>query len=172
MHDSSMSEMRSFVLNYLDSKTELNVVDIGSCNVAGLNFDHYTYRSLFTRPGWKYAGVDLVSGLNVDLVIKDEHVWGEIPADSADVVVSGQALEHVRFPWLWIKEVYRVLKTGGLCCIIVPSAGWVHRFPLDCWRIHPDGLQALADWAGLNVLAVYNNGVMPWCDSVLIGKKE
>jgi SAM-dependent methyltransferase len=167
-----MSEMRSFVLHYLDSKPELSVVDIGSCNVAGPNFEHYTYKSLFTRPGWKYTGIDLVLGLNVDTVIKDEHHWLEIPDNSYDVVVSGQAIEHVRYPWVWIREVYRVLKTGGLCCIIGPSAGWIHRYPIDCWRIHPDGMQALADWAGLKVLEAYDNTQLPWIDSVLIGRKE
>jgi len=172
MHDSSMSEMRNFMLHYLDSKPDLSVIDIGSCNVSGPNFEHYTYKSLFSKLGWKYTGVDLVEGLNVDLVIKDEHNWVEIQSGSYDVVVSGQAIEHVRYVWAWIKEVNRVLKPGGLCCIICPSAGWVHRYPLDCWRIHPDGMRALADWAGLKVLEVYNNGVMPWCDSVLIGRKE
>jgi SAM-dependent methyltransferase len=172
MHDSSMAEMRNFVTKYLDGKTDLSIIDIGSRNVASEELSTYSYRALLSRHSWKYTGVDLKSGTNVDLVIQDEHDWREIATDSVDVVVSGQALEHVRYPWLWIKEVYRVLKPGGICCIIVPSAGWVHRFPLDCWRVHPDGLQALADWAGIKVISIHNNGLHPWADSVLIGRKE
>nr|MBA2585907.1 hypothetical protein [Chthoniobacterales bacterium] len=77
-------------------------------------------------------------------------------------------------------QVARALKAGGLCCIIVPSSGPEHRFPLDCWRIYPDGLRALARYADLDVLEAwtqwedlpsYDNESNKWHDSVLIAQK-
>src|SRR5437867_13318565 len=36
------------------------------------------------------------------------------PDDVYDIVLSGQVMEHVRKPWVWIREVARVCKAGGL----------------------------------------------------------
>ncbi|MEM1725222.1 MAG: methyltransferase domain-containing protein, partial [Thermoplasmata archaeon] len=42
-------------------------------------------------------------------VVKDPYNWIEIEDSSVDVVISGQAFEHIEYPWLTIKEIYRVL---------------------------------------------------------------
>jgi hypothetical protein len=76
-------------------------------------------------------------------------------------------------------EVSRVLKRGALCCIIVPSGGPEHRFPVDCWRFYPDGLKALARYARLDVLDVathwdasgYHDGSNDWKDSIMVTRK-
>lgn len=46
----------------------------------------------------------------------------------------------------------RVLKPGGLLCLIFPSSGAVHRYPFDCWRFYPDSAQAITQFAGLELL--------------------
>jgi hypothetical protein len=46
----------------------------------------------------------------------------------------------------------RVLKRGGFLILIVPSAGAVHRYPVDCYRFLPDSLTALASWSGLELV--------------------
>ena len=151
----------------------LVILDIGSQDVNG------SYRELFNSPAWRYLGVDMVPGKNVDILLSNPYRFKEIRSSSVDVVISGQALEHVEFFWITMLEMARVLKRGGVCCIIVPSAGPEHRFPVDCWRFYPDGLKALARYARLDVLDVvtewdaagYPDGSEIWKDSILISRK-
>lgn len=69
-----------------------------------------------------------------------------------DIVLSGQVIEHVRKPWLWIREVARVCRPGGLVITISPVSWPYHEAPIDCWRAYPEGMRALYGEAGLRVL--------------------
>lgn len=148
MHPSSLAKMERFVAERLDPSRPCHIIDLGSMDVYG------SYRHLFAKPGWTYTGVDVAAGENVDLVLADPYHWTEFPDGSVDVLVSGQALEHIEFFWLTFQEVARVLVPGGLACIIAPSRGPEHRYPLDCWRFYPDAFRALARWAGLSLVSV------------------
>ena len=75
-----------------------------------------------------------------------------IPDNSYDIVLSGQVIEHVRKIWVWMREVARVCKPGGLVITINPVSWPYHEAPVDCWRIYPDGMRALSDDAGLEVI--------------------
>jgi SAM-dependent methyltransferase len=70
-----------------------------------------------------------------------------------------------------VQEIARVVKKDGLVCIIVPSQGFEHKFPLDCFRYLPDGGKALFEYAGLEVIECYRNNSLPWRDLIIIGKK-
>jgi SAM-dependent methyltransferase len=124
----------------------ISVLDVGSAGING------TYRDLFSFDGAKYIGLDIQPGPNVDIVVADPYRWNTLPDDSFDVIVSGQALEHIEFPWLIFEEIARKLKPGGLACLIAPSRGPEHRYPVDCYRYYPDGFRALAKWSRLRVL--------------------
>lgn len=175
MHASSRDKMRRFVDQHLGHRREqaLVVHDLGSQDVNG------SYRDLFDAPRWRYVGMDMVAGDNVDLVLRTPYAWREVASNSVDVVISGQALEHVRYVWITLLEVARILKPGGVCCLIAPSSGPEHRYPVDCWRFYPDGMDTLARFAQLDVLEVstqwapegYADGSDAWQDSVLIGRK-
>ncbi|MGJ8668066.1 MAG: class I SAM-dependent methyltransferase [Oceanococcus sp.] len=166
--------MARFVQSYLQDRKDapLNIADIGAMDVNG------SYKPLFDAPSWSYTGVDLAAGKNVDVVLTSPYDWPMADAEF-DVVVSGQALEHVEFVWQTVTEVARVLKPGGLCCLIAPSAGPEHRYPVDCWRIYPDGMRALAKFAKLETVDVYSQwkkdehpDLNPvWKDTVLIAQK-
>ena len=69
-----------------------------------------------------------------------------------DAVVTSQTLEHVRFIWVWMKELARVTKPGGIVASISPITWAEHRYPFDCWRVMPDGGAALMEWAGLDLI--------------------
>ena len=140
-----------------------DVLDVGSCDVNG------TYRSLFEDHN--YVGMDVAAGKNVDIVVKDHYNWREIADASFDVVISGQCLEHVEFPWLTVKEAARVLRPGGTFLLIVPSAGPVHRYPVDCYRYYPDGLRALAKWAELTTVHCGFGEKSQWNDVYLVAQK-
>lgn len=75
-----------------------------------------------------------------------------IEDDSYDVVISGQVIEHVPKPWRWLPEVARVTRRGGTVITVAPVTWPYHEAPVDCWRVYPDGLRALYDEAGLDVV--------------------
>ena len=176
MHQSSFDKMTTFRRNHLEGRRHepLVILDLGSQDING------SYRPLFALPPWRYVGIDLAAGNNVDVVLSDPYDWREVAPESADVIVAGQTFEHTEFFWETMRQIARTLKTNGLCCIIVPSSGPEHRFPVDCWRIYPDGLRALARYAGLEVIEAttqwddlpeYDNESNKWHDSVLIARK-
>lgn len=49
-------------------------------------------------------------GPNVDVVLKNPYDWDAIESDSFDLVISGQAFEHIEFFWKTMEEMTRVLK--------------------------------------------------------------
>lgn len=170
MHESSYGKMGAFVAHYLATHTEesLKIVDIGSRSVLG----HQTYRELFDYSTWQFQGLDIEAGHNVDIVVEDPYCWRKIDSISFDVAISGQALEHVEFPWKTFAEIFRVLKPGGLFCLIVPSSGEEHRYPVDCWRFYPDSMRALARDAGFSVVEVFTDfGLGNWQDTFAVFQK-
>jgi len=134
MHESSYKAMEE-AISVLDKNNPLKILDVGSFDVCG------SYKPLFDFPQWQYVGLDIIEGPNVDLVV-DPYEWA-VEDCSYDVVISGQCLEHVEMPWRWIMDVERVCKRGGLIIIIVPWNCHIHRHPVDCWRVLPDGLKVL-----------------------------
>lgn len=137
--------MKRMVGKYFpDTGRLLRVLDIGSRDCNG------TYREIFSGPSsFIYDGMDIGDGPNVGIVCRDPYRWPNIPNSRYNLVVSGQCLEHVPMPWLWITEVARVCATGGYIIIIAPWRAPYHKAPTDCWRILPDGAAALLEWANL-----------------------
>ena len=176
MHPSSFDKMAVFRQRYLEPRRQdpLVILDLGSQDFNG------SYRPLFDHPPWRYIGVDMTAGKNVDLVLREPYRWREIKTGSADVIVSGQTFEHTEFFWVTMREIARTLQPGGLCCLIAPSSGDEHRYPVDCWRVYPDGLRAVARYAGLETIEAwtqwedlpqYDNESNKWHDSVLVARK-
>ena len=176
MHKSSFYKMNDFISNWLKSKIKAGsiVLDFGSQCVNG------NYRQLFDPNIWQYIGVDQVPGKNVDIVLSNPYQWNEFESDSIDLVISGQALEHVEYPWKIFEEFNRVMKKGAICCVIAPSSGPEHRYPLDCWRFYPDGMRALCKHANLTCLHCQTDSnehyideeSSLWKDTMLIAEKQ
>ncbi len=176
MHPSSFDKMAEFRRSYLDLRKDepLLIYDLGSQDING------SYRPLFAEPAWRYQGIDMSAGKNVDVVLHDPYDWREIPPESADVVISGQTFEHTEFFWVTMEQIARALKPGGLSCILAPSSGPEHQYPVDCWRVYPDGFRAVARYAGLETLEAvtqwedlpqYDNESNKWHDSMLVARK-
>ena len=164
MHASSYENMQYCYDTYvqgefLAARDSVTAVDLGSFDVNG------SYRPIFNGPKVKYIGVDLVPGLGVDLVLSDPyHV--PLPDASADIVLSGQMLEHCECFWLAFQEMVRILKPGGLLFLIAPSEGGIHRYPVDCYRFYPDAYRSLAKYAGCMLLNMWRDERKPWKDLV------
>jgi SAM-dependent methyltransferase len=120
---------------------ESAVLDVGSFDVNG------NFRNSVTNRGWHYTGLDMVAGPNVDVVALSEYDF-PFEDNSFDIVMSGSTMEHVNALWLWIPELTRVLKRGGMLAIITHTHWPYHPHPVDCWRIMPDGMKFLFDLSG------------------------
>jgi SAM-dependent methyltransferase len=168
MHANSLSIMKKFVDEYVPD-ADLKVLDLGSRVIA--RQEHLgSYRQFYTNRKWEYVGADTEAGTKVDIVIKDY----DFPFEDGtfDIVISGQTIEHVEYPWKWFKEPAQILKTGGLCCIIAPAKIHEHKYPIDTYRYYPDGMIAMAKWSGLEVIKVKRLVVDEGMeDTYLIAKK-
>lgn len=152
MHTSTMIRMKWFIDHYV-KREGAKVLDVGSYDVNG------SYKKLFDGLNIRYVGLDIEAGPNVDVVMESPYSWDNLEDDEFDYIISGQAFEHIEYPWLTIKEIYKKLKTGGVVCIIAPNSAPEHKYPFDCYRYYADGFRALANWAGFTVLDVSVAGI-------------
>ncbi len=97
---------------------------------------------------WETAGIDDTFPVTY---VGSEYSF-PVGSDVADIVVATNVLEHVRKPWVWIKELTRVCKPGGYVITVNPVSWPYHEYPIDCWRAYPEGMMALYEDAGLNVI--------------------
>ncbi len=143
MHASSFENMQRCVEKYApvtgDASSGITVVDLGAADVNG------SYRPVFSGLNVTYVGVDLEEGPGVDLVARDPYHL-PLPDGYADIVVSGQALEHSEFFWVAFGEMVRVLKPNGFTHIVVPDMGGLfqaitagNRDINDVWYVSPSG---------------------------------
>jgi len=150
--------MKEFVEKY-DVKGG-TVVDMGSFNVNG------TYRDLF--PEGQYIGVDIVEGRNVDIVVGSEE-WDEL--ENVDAVVSGQTIEHVADITGFMAGIYRILKPGGLLCIIAPSAGPGHDYPVWVGHFSEERMRDIVTAGGFEILSCTVSDIEPHRDTCCIARK-
>ncbi|WP_211369589.1 methyltransferase domain-containing protein [Pseudoxanthomonas yeongjuensis] len=141
------------------------VLDVGGADVNG------GYRQVFADPRFRYLTVDLAEGAGVDIVLDDPY---RLPLEdgSVDIVLSGQMLEHCELFWLTFAEMMRVLKPDGYLFLIAPSAGPIHRYPVDCYRFYPDAYRALAKHNNCHLLEVWLDERGPWRDLVGVFAKQ
>lgn len=153
MHKSAMLRMQWFVENYIPVNKHIRVLDVGSCDING------SYRLLFQEMDVDYVGLDMAEGLNVDYIPQNPYQWDSLENESFDFVISGNAFEHIEYPWVTICEIYKKLKNGGFACILAPNSIPEHRYPVDCYRYFSDGFKALAKWGGFDIVNVTVSGV-------------
>ncbi len=139
MHAEALEAMTNLLQRF--DRAQAEVLDVGAYDVNG------TYRPLIESRGWRYTGLDVAAGPNVDVVSEEPYRF-PFPADSFDLVISGSTMEHVEAIWLWVPELVRVLRPGGMLAIVTHWQFPEHRYPVDCWRIMPDGMRYLFDLTG------------------------
>jgi len=139
MHKESFAQMKRILERFAGQKH--SVLDVGSMDVNG------NYRGLVEGMGWSYVGLDLAPGKNVDIVVDDPYDFG-IQDCSYSLVISGSTMEHVKSIWRWVPELARVTSIEGHVVILTHTSWELHRYPVDCWRIMPDGMRHLFDECG------------------------
>jgi SAM-dependent methyltransferase len=110
-----------------------------------------SYCSMVGDPSIEWHTIDIADRPGLTLRAPSDYSF-PIADGSYDVVVSGQVLEHVRRIWTWMRELARVCRPGGTVVTVNPVNWPYHLAPVDCWRVYPDGMRALYEDAGLEVL--------------------
>ena len=89
------------------------VLDIGSLDINGNNQQFFG--------NCNYIGVDVAPGRNVDVVSKG-HELG-FPAETFDTIISTECFEHDQYYDATIRNIYRMLKKGGLFVFTCATTG-------------------------------------------------
>lgn len=106
-----------------------NVVECGSLNVNG------SPRNSLFHPSWRYTGIDIQGGPGVDMVLSVYDLDIAFGAETVDIVVSTEMLEHVIDWRLALRKMATVLKVGGVLILTTCCPGVeYHPYPFDCWR--------------------------------------
>jgi SAM-dependent methyltransferase len=109
-------EQRTFMTyvkdRFLEKFTNCRVLDIGSLDINGNN------RYLFTN--YKYIGVDIGAGKNVDVVCRG-HEFKD--PEGFDIVISAECFEHDEFWKDTIKNCIALTKPGGIFLFSCATTG-------------------------------------------------
>ncbi len=114
------------------------------------------YKALLERLGYAVRTLDLTTEHGADYAGTAEATGR--PDASVDLVLSTQVLEHVRQPWVAMREFHRILKPGGQLLITIPHVWFYHPHPGDFWRVTQEGIVALCDDAGFRVREARTQG--------------
>lgn len=121
------------------------------------------YRSFFAGKFGRYIAVDVPDSLPSQPVSGIEHLAGTaekipLPDASVDVALFNQVLEHVVDPEASLREINRVLKSGGLMLGSVPHISPVHLEPYDFRRYTDLGLRQMLEKHGCARIEIDHSG--------------
>lgn len=155
MHESSYQIVKAFADRFVTPELQrlqrpLDVADVGSYDVNG------TYKPIFGAELYRYEGLDIVPGPNVDRIVP-HYDFGEA---LYDVLISGSCMEHVEDIFAWANALMRAARPGALICVTAPHTWVEHRHPVDCWRIFPDGMRFA--FRALEILECSRNNSETW----------
>ena len=108
------------------------------------------YRSVISRAAKEYVAFDVAPGDKID-VVGDITKTG-FADQSFDTIVCTQVFEHIATPWLAAAEISRILKPGGYCLVTAPFLQVYHADPHDYYRYTVDGMKALFEKGGLEII--------------------
>jgi SAM-dependent methyltransferase len=151
---------------HFDTRRNLDVVDIGCGD--------RPYEPILRPYAGAYTGVDTAESPTVDVVASVESL--PFPDSSFDCVLCTQVLEHVEDPWAAAREIFRVLRPGGVAFVSTHGVARYHAAPEssvdDYWRWTHAGLERLlrmtGDWTEIQVIP---NGGTGACLAYLVGRE-
>jgi SAM-dependent methyltransferase len=147
MHEGTAALLGAFVEGHLTGRRgkPTKILHIGN---EGIDVIH----KVFGDADWTLTTASHFAAGDPTVQLRASYEWSELKAKQFDVVTSSQALEHLDYPWVTVLELTRVLRPGGLVCIVASSDRREYLAPTDCWRFSADGLIALVEWAELESL--------------------
>jgi SAM-dependent methyltransferase len=129
-----LTRRRKIIMGWLERmpKEKLRVLDVGA--------RYQPYRPLFQGRTEKYVAVDVISTDLVDVVADGQDL--PFMAEAFDVVICTGVFEFFPEPRIAAREVYSVLKTGGILIMSVASVNLRFRDD-EHWRFLPAGIRSL-----------------------------
>jgi SAM-dependent methyltransferase len=118
-----------------------------------------TYRKLFEPKVKRYIGADVATAANIELDIEllpNQQV--PIPDGSVDTVLANQTLEHVSDTDFYLRECYRVLRSGGILILTAPMQWRHHEVPYDFFRFTKYGLIEVLKRSGFEIRNIASTG--------------
>lgn len=143
MHENCIQLFNQYAITHFSK--DKSVLEIGP------EFVPSTYCSLVGKAAKSWDYVDLKDRPGITYRATGEYSF-PIDDNKYDIVISANVLEHVRKIWTWTRELTRVCRPGGLVITVNPASWPFHESPYDCWRVYPDGMRALYEDSGLEVL--------------------
>jgi len=133
-----------------------NIISLGK-NISGKTLDV----GCGTKPYEKYFNSTEYVGLEIETTIHQDnkadvfYKGKKFPFQNEefDSVVTNQVLEHVFEPNLFISEINRVMKIGGVLLLTVPFAWDEHEQPYDYARYSSFGLKYLLENNGFEIIS-------------------
>jgi SAM-dependent methyltransferase len=116
-----------------------DVLDVGALDVNG------SLRPFVESLGpARYVGVDIAPGPRVDIVVDASRIVERFGAESFDVVITTEMLEHIRDWQTVVSNLKQVVRPGGLLLVTTRSIGFhYHGYPFDFWRYEPEDMRAM-----------------------------
>jgi SAM-dependent methyltransferase len=105
-----------------------------------------------------YHTLDLYPHSSDITFVGDIQNMSMIPAVTYDSALCLEVLEHIPYPLLALREIYRILKPGGVLVLSVPYLSRIHDQPYDYSRFTIYGLRLMLTESGFNVLEIVPKG--------------
>ena len=115
------------------------------------------YEKTFFADATQYVGVDYLSDRSRPDVVCSALAL-PFRGEAFDTVLSTEVLEHVPEPLAALREMRRVLKSGGHLILSTPMYWPRHEEPYDFFRFPYDGMLRLVKESGLHLQKLFNRG--------------
>ena len=182
----SIHNLESYVIRKEIFKAISNVIPSfkGKVLDSGCGIMPYKNIILENKEITSYVGLDIETALSYDDVQPDV-LWNGVTMpfenDTFDVVLSTEVLEHILNPDVYLLEVKRVLKPGGIFFFTVPFLMSLHEIPHDYYRYTPYALEMIFKRTGFADIKIkpmggYNAAMAQmmglWVNKYLWGSKK
>ncbi len=130
--------LKGRVLEWLKGKSFKNILEVG----CGSGYFLYQIEKVLSGPAQSLCGLEVSleqllkfcsriqkTGKNYCVPILAGSEKMPVADRTFDLVVSSEVIEHIEDPEAAIREIFRVLKPGGVFCLTTPS-----RFPTEFWK--------------------------------------